>query len=102
MQQYFDMRDHPAFRLWQQRIQSRPGWVWRATAITAIVVFFVPIVLLVLTAVLAAAVVFTVTSLVARGVGFVRRMFTGRGGASVTCDDGRRNVRVRVTRFDGF
>lgn len=85
-------------RLWYQRMQSRPGWVWKAAALTAVVVFVVPILMLVLAAFLAAAVVFTILSLIARGVGFVRGLFTGER-SPVPRDDGRRNVRVRVRRF---
>lgn len=101
MWQHFDMRDHPSMRIWYQRVQSRPGWVWKATAITALVVVVVPILILVAAAVLAAAVVFTVLSLIARGVGLVRGLFTG-GGSTMPSDRGRRNVRVRVrsTRFE--
>lgn len=98
MWQRFDIHSHPGIHAWYQRIERRPGWVWKATVLTAVIVFAIPVMLLVLAAMLAAGVVFTVLSLVLSGVAFLRRLMTG-GGTSwppASRDDGRRNVRVRI------
>ena len=99
MWQRFDIHRYPGVHGWYERVQSRPSWVWQTAAITAVVVFAIPVILLVLAAVLAAAVVFTVLSLVFSGIALLRRLLgigTDRGWA-MPRDDGRRNVRVRMT-----
>ena len=96
--QQFDPRGNPSVHQWYQRVQSKPGWVWKATLGAALIVFVIPVLLLVATAVLAAIVVFTMLSLVLNGIALVRGLFTGPTGGwpSAPADDGRRNVRIRA------
>ncbi|MFP4145522.1 MAG: hypothetical protein ACLFV3_10300 [Phycisphaeraceae bacterium] len=84
----------PQMRAWHQRVQARPSWVWKLTLATALVVFVLPLVLLTLAALLVAAAVFTVLSLVAGGIGFIANLFGGLSRIGGPPADGRRNVRV--------
>ena len=101
MWQRFDINDYPGVHTWYRRVQGRPGWIWKATIAAAVVVFAIPVILLVLAALLAAAMVFTILSLVFAGLRLLRRLMPGAGGGPVQRDDGRRNVRVRITERHG-
>ncbi|MEX0652798.1 MAG: hypothetical protein WD534_02110 [Phycisphaeraceae bacterium] len=97
------LQQDPRFSRWYRRVEGRPGWVWTATLGAAAAVIVVPLVLLTLAALLVAAAVFAVLSLVAAGLRFIHRLgasLTGQGTgqrrwpAPFEPDDGRRNVRV--------
>ena len=83
------------------RAQTAPGWVYKAALSAAVLVVFVPIVLLVLAALLAGVIVFVILAIVARLIlackRLARRALGGGRPASSPfwVDDGRRNVRVR-------
>ncbi|MEX0884859.1 MAG: hypothetical protein WD009_00330 [Phycisphaeraceae bacterium] len=94
MFRYSYIQHDPRLRAWHARLQGRPGWVWKATVLAAVMVVVLPLIILTLTAVTVAAAVFAVASLVASGVGVVRRLLGGARGSVWPADDGRRNVRV--------
>ncbi len=94
--QQFGPQANPRVYTWYRRLQGRPGWVWKFSLFTALIVFALPVILLTFAAVLVGAAVFTVLSLVARGILFVRHLFDGASRWSPLHDDGRRNVRVRM------
>lgn len=98
MQWKMYLNQNPQLNHWYRHAQGRPSWVWAAAVTAAVLVVMVPLMLLTLTAVLVAAAVFAVLSLVVAGLRLVNRLLGGGAPTHVTsrggADDGRRNVRV--------
>ena len=89
------IRQHPRFGPWYSRVQRQPNWVVKLAVLTAVLVFVLPLVLLTLAALVAAAAVFTVLALVTRGLAVVGSLFDFREpDAPPYRGDGRENVRV--------
>lgn len=91
------IRKHRTVGPWVQRIESKPGWVWKAALIVAVLVVVVPVVLLTMTALMVGLAMLIVFGAVAWLVSVLTRPF--RGGGPVARppdpeDDGRVNVRV--------
>lgn len=84
--------------MWQQRVNGRPGWVWKSAAFAAVLVVVVPLVLLTLTAIVVGVAVFAVMSLIAA----IGRAFSGLAGggssdphhAPTQGPERRENVRI--------
>lgn len=89
-----DILNHSAWGPWAQRINRRPSWAWQLALAAGVLVIVGPLVLLILTAILVAAAVFIVASLVAAGLNLLQRLLHTLTGHSLPHDDGRRNVRV--------
>jgi len=85
------MGRHRVVGSWQQRIARQPGWVFRAAAAATILVFFVPLALLALAAVVAGAFVFMVLGAIAA---MIQLLSAAIGGTSGGSGDQRVNVRV--------
>lgn len=95
---HFQFQNDPRVRVWQQRMNGRPGWVWKSAAFAAILVVVVPLVLLTMTAIVVGVAVFAVMSLIAA----IGRAFGQLGGDDRSVDspaptqgpDRRENVRI--------
>lgn len=90
------IRQHPRFGPWYTRVERQPSWVIKFTAIAAVLVIVVPLVLLTFAALLVAAVVFTFLALVMRGLAVLGSIFnfSNPDDAPTYRGDGRENVRV--------
>ena len=98
MPMHFQFQNDPRVRMWQQRVNGRPGWVWKSAAFAAVLVVVVPLVLLTLTAMVVGVAVFAVMSLIA-AIGRAFGQFGGddRSGVSQAPTHGpdrRENVRI--------
>ena len=98
MAMHFQYQNDPRFRVWQQRMNGRPGWVWKSAAFAAVLVVVVPLVLLTLTAIVVGVAVFAAMSLIAA----IGRAFGQIGGDDRSVDsdaptqgpERRENVRI--------
>lgn len=98
------IREHPQFGTWYRRVENKPGWVWKAAAICAMLVIVVPLVLLTLAAAVVGLVVFAVLGLVAMVLNAFAGIFgdgsseqspmARRGSGHGRNHDGRENVRI--------
>ena len=90
------VRDHPQYGRWYQRVEGRPGWVWKSAITAAVLIIIIPLVLLSLAAILVGVLVFLVLGLIAS----ILRLFQpgNRSGqppmSPRSADDGRENVRI--------
>ncbi|MAE64256.1 MAG: hypothetical protein CMJ18_08265 [Phycisphaeraceae bacterium] len=90
------VRQHQKIGPWVERLEGRPGWVWKTAALAAVLTVLVPLVALTLAALLVGLVVFALLAVLAWLISLPSRMF----GAGPTMprapnEDGRVNVRVR-------
>jgi uncharacterized membrane protein required for colicin V production len=91
MTEYVDRGRQRVGAAWQT-VNTQPGWIVRTTALVFLLVIGVPILVLLVLAILAALVVFSVLWGVNRLLGGLRGILPRR--------DGRENVRV-IRRIDG-
>jgi uncharacterized membrane protein required for colicin V production len=91
MTEYVDRGRQRAGAAWQT-VSAQPGWIVRTTSLVFLLVIGVPILVLLVLAILAALVVFSILWGVNRLLGGLRGILPRR--------DGRENVRV-IRRIDG-
>lgn len=89
-----DIRQHPQFGTWSQRVQTQPSWVVKTALALAVLVVVVPLVLLTLAAAVVGLVAFVVLGIVANVVGALREVFGTRPHPPMPRGGGRVNVRV--------
>ena len=88
------VRGHPQFGPWYQRVESKPGWVWKAAITATLLVIVVPLILLTLAAVLVGVLVFACLGLVAAVMKLITGGLSPRDPRTPSPHDGRQNVRV--------
>jgi hypothetical protein len=92
MTEYVDRGRQRAGAAWQT-VNTQPGWIVKTTVVVFLLVIGVPILLLLMFALIAAALIFAVLWGVNALLGALRGILPRRG-------DGRENVRV-IRRMDG-
>ena len=88
------MRNHPTMGPWVQRIEHKPGWVYKLAILSAALTIGVPLALLALAAVLVGMVTFIVFSAIATMVAVIIGWFAGSASTHTVSDNHRVNVRV--------
>ena len=87
------IKNHPQFGPVYERVNTQPSWITKLALSVALIIFFIPLAVLFLAALLVGTVVFVVLALVVRVITVIQNLFSPER-SQTSAEQGRENVRV--------